>query len=309
VQKPTEIVTSLIDRWNVGGTVPTNKSASAFGGSLLASEYIDDWADEAVSGTTWQHTLQIDSSTPLGGAVDAVTQGVPLMVTLNPVNSTVQFIGYPTAVRTPTELRYLDSAGNRVKFHPNIPHPDTADYFKPYSIRNLSCRLNLESVYNDFTVRYWEFAPTRETGYTLSISRTSSSVWNGTAFTTDTTRESECQDSFDRWGHRPLTIELRGIHNHATAQGALDYLFVKGIAPLMLVTAEAHLEAYDLAPGKLVQFSNDCAKVFEPPRYDLTAGSAPLIDWEDFEFFVLDIELLPEDSGITVRFLCEEKAV
>lgn len=322
------IAAHLCSAWGSGvAATDVLTAASQFGSTRDTNDELDDWVDDLGSATTYDYHVVIDQETTMESAIAQIASQGPWMFHKTP---TGKFYAAPYWEAPPTtgsktgsgHFRYWTQATNAyAKFHPGVNHPDASDAGKPFAFDPGRFRVRLtplSEIYNRFRVRYGFYRPTGKFERTLILTETAgdSNVWsNGATSNEDTPTglassigggynlSTICTDSQARYGvTREMVVELPDIWDHPTATAYLHYLVKRYSGQRMIVSATTGIEGFQLYPGHVVRFSNDCNLI--QPRLDYINNPAEQDGWDDLDFIVQSVKIDLDQKEVS--FSCEQ---
>lgn len=309
LESPAHIVAHELVKWGDGCAAADLVLAdSTFGSFRDAKTDLDKYLDDVTGGSSlaWKACLTTDGES-VADEVARICAQTPMMVQRGPGGVYYASV-FPRIASISAALKYKNSAGGVVAFHPNYAHPSSTSYGKPYSLVDFRADIApLSRLYNAFRVRYRRFAPTGDCTRTVYVDSAGFSVWDATAGALDTSGDTLgealktiCVDAEALYGkRREMLVEADTISDHATATALLSSLVRRFGWQPVLPRGLAFLESYDLQPGHIIKIDDDMNNIFPMPQYGAT-------NWSWSSFFVSSVRHVPSPAGVMVEFSAEE---
>lgn len=326
---PAHIADCLLRKWGQGVVAADMlTAASAFGSFRDAHAALDLWVDDIYNtDQDWYNNLTISQQTSIKSVIAALCAQAPMFVAKLPEGGIYAGI-YGEAADDADHNYYKDSAGNRVKIHPNSQHPGAADFGKPYAVEGFTAALTpSEEIFNRFTVNYRLFMPTGKLEARQYICEADASciLWNGSS-TYESLPAGSATDLETEFGYNVATIcaasqarygvctmpdiSLDLVYGHVVATAFLHYLVKRYTNPRILFSCQGGIEFSDLRPGHIIQVSNDMN--YEATRPDYINQPAKLAGWNTTgatgvaDYLVNSVRLLPASGAFRVEFSAEQ---
>ncbi|MFA4972916.1 MAG: hypothetical protein WC683_09900 [bacterium] len=326
---PPHIADCILRKWGNGVTGSDMvTAASQFGSFREVRDELQRWTIDNISTDLgWYNNVTISQLTSIKAAIAALCAQAPFFVSRR--NDGLIYAGvYPVAQANADHFWYNDSAGNRVKIHPNSQHPGAADFGKPYAVEGFTAALTpSDEIFNRFTVNYRQFMPTGKLESRQYVCEADASciLWEGSSTeeslpvgsATDLAGElgynvaTICAASQARYGLREMPeINLDFVYGHVVATAFLNYLVRRYTNPRIVFSCQGGIEFSDLCPGHIIRISNDMN--YEATRPDYINQPAKLAGWNTTgatgvaDYLVNSVRLLPASGSFSVEFSAEQ---
>ena len=310
LESPAHIAAHMLLKWGEGcASTDLNLTASDFGSFRLAKTDLDKYLDDVTGGSalSWKACIPSGGDSTVEEQIARLTAQTPMMIQRGPDGVYYASV-FPRLSSITAALRYDNSAGNPVYFHPNYAHPDSTEYGKPYSVVDFRADFaSLSRLYTSFRVRYRRFTPTGEFTRSVYVDGSGYSVWSATAGALVTSGDTLgaalsaiCAGAYSAYNKkREMVIEADTISDHATATALLGHLVRRFGWQPVIVRGMAFLESYDLRPGHVIRVADDMNNWMTNPQYGT-------VDWATSSYFVRSVRHVPSPAGLMVEFDAEE---